>query len=454
MGRGAPSSSPPPAEARPTRPHRTTTPHAVVLEPLSPETQKLLELQRTVLDRVSDKLKLKEIPADLLGDEELWQRAESTIIEHVETMDASGDIPPFVDQDQLIKETLNEALGLGPLEDLLADEDVSEIIVDRQDRVLVTRHGILAGAGKAFSSADTLRQVVERLVASSGYSINEDNPFVDLKLRDGSRLAAAIPPVAVRGACLTLRKRIEATHSLAGLLATQTMSSQIGDFLQTCILARQNVLVCGAPSSGKTAILTALAQAAPVGERVVSIEEVSELSLDRDDWIGLEARRGDGNGVAPVSMGQLLRGALRMRPDRLVVSDIQGSLAYELVTVMASSNDGALASVSGDSAASGLARLTSMVRLANSGATVAALRELVGCAIDIVVHVARYADGEVRITQVAEVQGANDEGFELRELFCFDGAQTQQFCASGVVPLFYKGLKARGIDADSSIFSR
>ena len=469
VGRGAPNSSGPPplasvgakrrdskgpsAQSRPTRPHSTASSRAAVIEPLNPEVRKLLDLQRIILDRIVGELRIDSIPADQLGDEELWQRAEGAIIEHVETMDASGEVPGFIDQDQLIKEALNEALGLGPLEDLLADEDIGEIIVDRRDRILVARNGVLGGAGKAFSSDETLRRVVERLVAPSGHTISEDNPFIDIKLRDGSRLAAAVPPVAVRGACLTLRKPVGVTHSLADLLSTKAISPEIADFLQTCVSARQNILVCGAPSSGKTAVLTALAQAAPHGERVVSIEEVAELSLDRDDWIGLEARPGDGNGISSVSMEQLLRGALRMRPDRLVVADIRGTEALELISTMASSSDGALSSIAGENPASALERLTSMARLSSAGTDASALREIVSCAVDVVVHVARYADGLFRVASIGEVVGSTASGFELRELFGFDGSsQSGGFQAHGVVPEFYADLKARGIEVDASIF--
>jgi len=413
----------------------------------------LLDVQRSILDRIVPDFSLDKLPPDRLGDEDLWQRAEGAIIDLVETMDASGNLPKSIDQDQLIKETLNEALGLGPLEDLLADEDITEIIVDRRDRILISRRGAVAGANRAFSSDETFRRVVERLVAPSGHTIDEENPFVDIKLRDGSRLAAAVPPVAVRGACLTLRKPNATNYSLADLITRKAMSPNISDFLQTCVGARQNILVCGAPSSGKTAVLSALAGAAPVGERIVSVEEVAELSLDRDDWIGLEARPGDGNGLATVDMEQLLRGALRMRPDRLVVADVRGSEALELISAMASSNDGALASVAGDSPAASLARLTAMARMGSPGTPVEALRELIGHAVDVIVHVARYADDIFRIAQVAEVTGATERGFEIREVFSFRGSIADGgFTASGVVPEFYTGLEARGIAADTSIF--
>ena len=428
------------------------THRAPVIEPLDPKLVKLLELQQSILDRLVPKLELDEIPVDRLGEEDLWQRAEESIVDMVETMDSSGEVPKFIDQDQLIKETLNEALGLGPLEDLLADERVDEIIVDRRDRILVGKNGTLAGAGRAFSSDETFRRVVERLVAPTGQSIDETSPFVDVRLRDGSRLAAAVPPVAVRGACLTLRKPRGSAFSLADLIAQGALNSPMGDFLTTCVNARKNILVCGAPGSGKSAVLAALAASAPAGERIVSVEEVAELSLGRDDWIALESRPSDGNGIASVDLETLLRGALRMRPDRLVVGDIRGREALELVSAMASSNDGTVASVSGDSAEAALARLTSMARLAAPGSSVEALRELIACAVDVVVHVARYADGVYRVADIEEVLGVAEDGFRTQTVFTFRG--DGQFAAAGVVPSFYAELQARGLAADTSIFTR
>lgn len=448
------TASNPPASApsRPSRPQAVVGSRGLVIDPLDPKLVKMLELQQSILDRLVPKLELDDIPVDRLGDEALWQRAESAIVDMVETMDSAGEVPNYVDQDMLIKETLNEALGLGALEDLLADEKIDEIIVDRRDRIIVGKGGALRSAGRAFSSDDAFRRVVERLVAPTGHLIDEAHPFIDVRLRDGSRLAAAVPPVAVRGACLTLRKPRGASFTLSDLIARGTLSSPMGDFLATCIQARKNILICGAPGTGKSSLLGALAASSPPGERIVSVEEVAELHIDRDDWIGLESRPGDGNGVHTVDMETLLRGALRMRPDRLVVGDIRGLEALELVSAMASSNDGTLASASGENSQAALARLTSMARLAAPGSSVAALRELIACAVDVVVHVARYADGIHRIASIEEVLGVNEDGFRTQPVFGFRGEGAGGFSAAGVIPTFYADLEARGISADTSIF--
>jgi len=424
-----------------------------VIQPLDSKIVKLLELQASVLDRLVPKLDLNSVPLDKLGEEDLWQKAESAIVDMVETLDSSGELPKYVDQDQLIKDTLNEALGLGPLEDLLADEKVEEIVVDRRDRILVSRGGVVSLASTAFSSDDAFRRVVERLVAPTGQTIDESHPLVDVRLRDGSRLAAAVPPVSVRGACLTLRKPRSAGKSLAELVTAGTLSPDMADFLTTCVQARRNIVVCGAPGSGKSSILAALATASPEGERIVSVEEVAELALTREDWIALEARPSEGNGASSVDLGVLLRGALRMRPDRLVVGDVRGGEALELIQAMASSSDGTVAVVSGEGARGALGRLTAMARLAAPGTSLHALRELVACAVDVVIHVARYADGIYRVASIEEVSGVADDGFHAQELFGFrGGAEDGGFGAAGVIPSFYAELEARGISADTAMF--
>jgi pilus assembly protein CpaF len=456
VGAGAQTTSPPGGS-----PVRAQRPQSVVfaprrpssIQPLDSKVVKQLELQGSVLDRLVPKLELNEIPLDKLGEEELWQKAESAIVDMVETMDSSGELPKFVDQDQLIKDTLNEALGLGPLEDLLADDKVEEIVVDRRDRILVSRGGILTMASTAFSSDDSFRRVVERLVAPTGQTISDTHPLVDVRLRDGSRLAAAVPPVSVRGACLTLRKPKSSGQSLTDLVSKGALSAEMAEFLNTCIQARRNIVVCGAPGSGKSNLLSALATASPDGERIVSVEEVAEMSLAREDWISLEAKPSEGNGATPVDLTALLRGALRMRPDRLVVGDVRGGEALELVQAMASSADGTVAVVAGEGARGALGRLTSMSRLGAPGASLQALRELVACAVDVVVHVARYADGVYRVASIEEVIGVSEDGFHAQELFAYRGtAEDGGFSAAGVVPAFYAELEARGIAADTAIF--
>jgi pilus assembly protein CpaF len=424
----------------------------VKLEPLDAKVVRMLDLQTQILERLRAKLDLDNVPLERLGDEDLWQKAERAIVDLVETLDSSGELPKYIDQNTLIKEALNEALGLGPLEDLLADDKIDEIVVDRRDRILVGKDGALRGSGKAFSSDDVLERVVQRLVAPTGRDIDETTPVVDVRLRDGSRLTAAVPPVAVRGAYLTLRKPRQVSQTVVDLVGAGAMSQAMADFLMTCVAARRNILVCGGPGSGKSAVIAAIATSSPDGERVVSVEEVSELALKRDEWLPLEARPAAGK-LPAVELPQLVRAALRMHPDRLVVGDVRGAEALELVAALGSSIDGAVASVMGEGAHAALSRLTTLAQLGGQVAPDAdhAVRELVAGAFDVVVHVVRYADGHSRVLAIDEVLGTRDGGFDTQAIFGYRGGD-EGFVASGAVPRFYADLESRGISADPAVF--
>jgi pilus assembly protein CpaF len=420
----------------------------VHLDPLDPKVVKMLDLQSNILERLRAKLDLDKIPMDRLHEEDLWKRAERATIDLVETLETSGELPKYIDQDTLIKETLNEALALGPLEDLLADEKIDEIIIDRRDRVVVGKEGQLRGSGKAFSSDDVFDRVVKRLVAEAGGSIDESQPLVDLRMRDGTRLTAAVSPVAARGACLVLKKAPTQMPQLTELAAQNALSAGMADFLATCVTARRNILVCGGPGSGKTSVVAALAAASPAGERVISIEEVAELAIARDEWIQLETRAGAGK-HASIDLAHLLETALRLEPDRLVVGEVRGREALSLIGALCTSIDGAIVAMTGEGATPALGRLVTLARVEAAAATEGALRELVAQAFEIVIHVARWSDGSMRVMAIEEVIGCTDNSFDTNVLFQFrDGG----FVATGTVPRFYSELEARGIPADQAVF--
>jgi pilus assembly protein CpaF len=421
---------------------------AVHLEPLDPKVVKMLDLQSNILERLRAKLDIDKIPFERLHEEELWQRAERATIDLVETLETSGELPKYIDQDTLIKETLSEALALGPLEELLADEKIDEIIIDRRDRVVVGKGGQLRGSGKAFSSDEMFERVVKRLVAEAGAQIDDAHPMVDLRMRDGTRVTAAVGPVASRGACLVLKKAPSQMPQLSELVAQGALSSGMADFLTTCVTARRNILVCGGPGSGKTTLVGALAAASPPGERVVSIEEIAELAIQRDEWIQLETRAGTGRAPA-IDLGHLLETALRLAPDRLVVGEVRGREALPLVTTLCTSLDGATVAMPGEGANAALSRLVTLARIATPTVNDSAIRELVAQAFEIVIHVARWTDGTIRVLAIEEVVGCTDTTFDTHVLFQFrDGA----FLATGTVPRFYAELEARGIPADQAVF--
>jgi pilus assembly protein CpaF len=430
------------------RPLSAVGKRGVQLEPLDPKMVKMLDLQANILERLRAKLDLDKVPIERLHDEELWQRAERQTIDLVETLETSGELPKYIDQEALIKETLNEALALGPLEDLFADEGIDEILIDRRDRVVVGKNGVLRGSGKAFSSDDVFERVVRRLVHEAGSAIDEHRPVVDMRMRDGSRLTAAVAPVAARGACLVLRKPATQMPQLADLVGQGALSPGMADFLATCIAARRNVLVCGGPGAGKTTFAGALAAASPAGERVVSVEEVAELAIARDEWIQLETRPGSGK-TADLDLASVLETALRLAPDRLVVGEVRGREAMPLVQALNSSIDGAIVAMTGEGANVALNRLATLARATQPPGSDAAIRELVASAFEIVVHVGRQADGAMRVYSIEEISGVSDATFETEVVFQLkDGA----FSPSGKVPRFYSELEARGIPADQAVF--
>ena len=420
----------------------------VHIEPLDPKVVKMLDLQSQILERLRTKLDLDKIPIERLHEEDLWQRAERATIDLVETLETSGELPKYIDQDTLIKETLSEALALGPLEDLLADEKIDEIIIDRRDRVVVGKDRQLRGSGKAFSSDEVFERVVKRLVAEAGARLDDANPIVDLRMRDGTRLTAAVGPVASRGACLVLKKVPAQMPKLADLGSSGAMSPGMADFLTTCVTARRNILVCGGPASGKTAVVAAIAAASPQGERVISIEEIGELSIAREEWIQLETRVGIGKN-ADVDLAALLETALRLNPDRLVVGEVRGREAMPLVNALNASTDGAVVAMTGEGANVALTRLATLARVTAPFGADAAVRELVAQAFEIVVHVSRMGDGSLKVMAIEEVVGCTESSFDTHVLFQFSGGN---FVATGTVPRFYAELEARGIPADQAVF--
>lgn len=402
----------------------------VVVPPLDAKAVKMLDLQTTILERVRVKLDLDKLPVERLADEDMWQRAERAIVDMVQSLEASGEVPKYIEHDLLIKETINEALGLGPLEDLLADDSIDEIIVDRKDRVVVGKDGQFRGAAKAFSSDDVLYRVIERLVAPSGVMLSQ-HPLVDVRLRDGSRLTAAVPPISTRGPCLVLKKPMARSVTLQELTAAGAVSAPMADFLAMCVKARRNMLVCGGPSSGKTSIVAALAHASALGERIVSVESVSELALAREEWVALEARPADGRS-ASIGLAELVNKAVRMHPDRLIVGEVVGAEAFDLATALAASVDGAVAAVAGEGAVAALGRLALLSRTHGELAEGVA-REIVAHAFEIVVHVGRGSDGKMRVLSIDEVLSGGDHGFEVANLF---GHRDGQFSSSGQKPRF------------------
>jgi len=416
---------------------------------LSDSAKAMLDAQNAILPDLDAKLGLATLSSDQLADEELWQRAEGTIVELIESLESSGALPAGVDQNALVKGALHEALGLGPLDDLLADDTVDAIFVDGLACMSAVRAGVRSGTDVGFSSEDVFRRVVARLAAQSGIAVDASSAIVNARLADGSWLSAVLPPVSSRGACMSIRKESRQQVDLASLQKNGVLDEKMAEFLGVCLLARKNIAVCGAPSSGKNAILGALGAAACAQDRIVAIEDVSSLSMARENWIALQTRPAR-SGQAEVGIAELVDSAFRLNPDRLVVPDVHDGTTLRLLEAMLASFDGSMLSVSSEGSLGALERLVALSGLACTS-EVSARRALVSSAVDVVLYVVRYGDGKTRIASVDEVAGG-EAGLAVQNLFVQDGLGNVR--AAGVVPSFYASLQNRGIAADASLFSQ
>jgi pilus assembly protein CpaF len=409
--------------------------------------------------RLIEALDLRRLDLDALGSDELWQKAEASVRQIVSRMDQTGELDPHLDRDELIEDVLNEALGLGPLETWLADDSVSEIMVNSPTQIYVEREGRLERVEKAFSSAQAVMGVIERIVAPLGRHIDESSPFVDARLPDGSRVNAIIPPLALKGPCITIRKFKRDLLGVDSLIGFGTLTPPMAQFLETCVKVRRNVVISGGTGSGKTTLLNVLAGYIPEQERIVSIEDAAELQLPQEHWIQLESRPANIEGKGQITIRDLVRNALRMRPDRIVVGECRGGEALDMLQAMNTGHDGSLTTLHANSTRDALARLETMVLMSGMELPVRAIREQIASAVNVILQQTRFADGSRKITAVSEVSGMDQDVIALHDVFRFkqdgfddQGAVVGRFVATGFVPRFYEDLQQRGIPVDMEIF--
>ena len=344
------------------------------------------------------------------------------------------DMPAGVDPAALCQEVLDEAVGLGPLEPLLAAADVTEIMVNRHDEIYVERQGRLYRHPAAFSSEQSVRWAIDRVVTPLGRRIDEAAPMVDARLPDGSRMHAIIPPAAIRGASLTIRKFPGRSLTLDALTRGGSLSTAMAAFLAFGVRARRNLIVSGGTGSGKTTLLNVLSNEIPDAERVITIEDAAELRLEHAHRVALEARPPNAEGKGRIDIRELVRNALRMRPDRIVVGECRGGEAFDMLTAMNTGHEGSLTTLHANSPRDALARLEAMVLMAGLDLPLAAVREHIAASVDLILQSARLADGRRLVTSIVELTGIESGRIQLQELFRFD--RRQGFVACGVFPAF------------------
>jgi pilus assembly protein CpaF len=344
--------------------------------------------------------------------------------------------------DQVLHAVLDEAVGLGPLQGLLADEAINEIMVNRWDQIWIERQGQLASSPIRFSSEASLRSAVDRMLGPLGRRIDEASPMVDARLPDGSRINAVIPPLAIQGCVLTIRRFNRRYFSADQVLQAGTLSAPILGYLQAMVQARHSIVVSGGTASGKTTMLNLLACSIGAHERVISIEDAAELQLGLEHWVALESRPANTEGQGEVSIRDLVRNALRMRPDRLIVGECRGAEAIDMLQAMNTGHAGSMTTLHANTARDSLARLETMALMANLDLPVQAIREQIASAVAVVVQMQRLSSGKRVVTEVAEVVGIEGPRIQLQPLFHWAPSE-ERFVASGL-PSTYLGCSLQG----------
>jgi pilus assembly protein CpaF len=362
---------------------------------------------------------------------------------------------------QIIRQIGDNILGLGPLEPFVRDPDITEIMVNGHRAVYIERSGKIHRTEAAFRSEDDLRQTIDKIVGRVGRRVDDASPYVDARLADGSRVNAIIPPLSVKGSSLTIRKFSADPFTAKDLVDFGTMTPQLVAFLDACVRGRLNILVSGGTGAGKTTLLNALSASLPEDERIITIEDSAELRLQQPHVVSLEFRPPNIEGQGEVTIRDLVRNALRMRPDRIVVGEVRGGETLDMLQAMNTGHDGSISTIHANTPRDVLSRLETLALMAGMDLTVRALREQVAAAIDVIVHLARLQDGVRRVTNVTEVVGMEGDVITLQDLFEFEverglderGLIRGRLAATGLRPHFLERLAERNVHPDPSWFA-
>ena len=390
-------------------------------------------------------------------DEDELRRITQALIAEIIASDTS--IAADIDRARLAKDLLNEVVGLGPLEDLLADPSVSEIMVNRFDEIYVERKGRLTKADIAFSTDQAVMGAIERIVAPIGRRIDESSPMVDARLKDGSRVNAVIPPLALKGCSITIRKFSKNKLVDQDMINYGSVTKEMMQFLKIAVDQAANIVISGGTGSGKTTLLNVMSNYIPDDERIVTVEDAAELQLAKPHLISLESRPPNSEGKGAITIRDLVKNCLRMRPDRIVVGECRGGEALDMLQAMNTGHDGSMTTAHANTPRDCIARLEVMTLMAGLDLPLRAIREQIASAVHMIVQQSRFPDGSRKVTHITEVTGMEGEIVQLQDIFLFkqDGYDDQgkikgQFVATGNIPDFCQELARRGIPVDLSIF--
>jgi pilus assembly protein CpaF len=365
----------------------------------------------------------------------------------------------FAERERLSREILDEIFGLGPLEPLLKDHTISDILVNRYDRVYIERGGKLELTGLSFKDNQHLMQIIERIVSRVGRRVDESSPMVDARLADGSRVNAIIPPLALDGACLSIRRFGRDPITARNMIENHTMNEAMLELLSTMVKGRLNLLISGGTGAGKTTLLNVLSGYIPNVERIVTIEDAAELRLKQEHVVRLETRPPNIEGQGAVRQRQLVINSLRMRPDRIVVGEVRGEEAFDMLQAMNTGHEGSLTTVHANSVRDALSRVENMVSMANLNIPERAVRQQIASAIQSVVQIARLSDGTRKVISISEVTGMEGEEIAMQDVFVFErrgidelGKVRGAFRATGVRPKFSERLATYGARLRAGLF--
>ena len=405
-------------------------------------------LHRTLLEQLDN----RRIDTAQMKDEELRSNVRALISEIIRD---SRELPADIDRTLLSQQLLDEAIGLGPLEVLLKDESVSEVMVNRFDEIWVERSGRLERTNVAFTSNIAVLGAIERIVTPLGRRIDESSPMVDARLKDGSRVNAIIPPLALRGPSVTIRKFPKNRMGHEGMIRTRSITPQMVEFMRIAVEEKLNIIVSGGTGTGKTTLLNMVSNFIPPNERIVTIEDAAELSLGQPNLVSLESRPANIEGKGAIAIRDLVRNSLRMRPDRIVVGECRGGEALDMLQAMNTGHDGSLTTLHSNSPRDAMSRLEVLVTMAGMNIPVAAIREQIASAVDLIVQLTRFPCGSRKVTQITEITGFADGMIQMQDVYVFrkTGVDAEfktvgHFAAAGTVPDFFTRLQEHGLKLD------
>jgi len=451
-----PAPAPEPVKPATTQPVSESRDHAQK-KVLSPEGRIRRNIKKQVHQELLDRLDLRRMTAENIEESGLQSRARELVDQIIH--DVRERLPNGIDPQKLADEIYNEAVKLGPLEDYLSDDSITEIMVNGHDQIYLEREGKLEKGMTTFVDDNSVQAIIERIVSPLGRRIDESSPYVDARLPDGSRVNAIIHPLSLIGPCVTIRKFSKKPFTVEKLIEIGALTRGMALFADICVKLRKNIIISGGTGTGKTTFLNVVSSFLPDTERILTVEDAAELQLPQEHVVRLEARPANIEGSGGITIRDLVRNALRMRPDRIVVGECRGGEALDMLQAMNTGHEGSLTTVHSNSPRDAMSRLETMVLMAGMDLPIRAIREQIGSAIQVVIHLSRFQDGSRRVSKMTEVCGMEGDRIVLQDLFEFkqtgldaNGKVLGHLVPTGNVPTFIQDIQARGLELDPAVF--